>query len=65
MNRRERRVRLREGARLARRFAESYRCPDCCADTVLRKEETGVYTLKVFHDQTCPTYRAKLARRGA
>jgi len=62
-NRRQRRTRRLEatpGARV-RAFANSYRCPDCLADTELINPSTNVYVLNVRHDMSCPSYAAMCA----
>lgn len=60
MNRQERRrkARLREEWEDRRHLQADYECPDCHADTRLVQQHPGLYTLLVFHDETCPSYQA-------
>jgi len=64
MNRRHRRgthrVEATPGAQV-RAFANSYRCPDCTADTELVNPSPSVFVLNVRHDTTCPAYAAMCA----
>ena len=39
-------------------------CDDCAAYQTLDEVEPGFLRLGVHHDDTCPTYRAILARRA-
>lgn len=43
--------------RAAVTFAGNVECPDCDADTALIEQAPGVYTVRVAHDPSCPTYR--------
>lgn len=61
MNRAQRRAAARAGIpEAAVRYAESYRCPDCSADTQLQVVD-GLPVLDVLHDETCPSYRRMFA----
>jgi len=64
VNRRQRRgarrVEATPGARV-RAFANSYRCPDCLAETELINPSTNVFVLEVRHDLSCPSYAAMTA----
>lgn len=62
MNRATRRAARQAGiTEDAIRYAETYVCPDCTADTSLAVEG-DVAVLEVAHDATCPSYRRHRAR---
>lgn len=38
-------------------------CPDCAACQEVTKQDTGIYTLTVSHDGTCPWLNARTRGR--
>lgn len=62
MNRADRRRARRAGVpEIAIRFAETYACPDCDADTTMDVDD-GIPVLSVAHDSTCPALAGRTSR---
>lgn len=37
-------------------------CDDCGAFQRLERDDLGIYHLRIYHDDSCPTYRARRRR---